>query len=109
MGVHHQRLAWGGAGNPQCGRQGPDPYEDLARQRLEPILGPLREIDPGGGPQPLHDFEATLPEGMFAALVLATKCPSAGPPAHPGNYRSAARAHDRHRCWCPKGSHQSGR
>ncbi len=54
-------------------RQGgriPSPYEQWARQRLEPRLGPLREIDPGGGPQPLHDFEADLPGGAVAAIEV---------------------------------------
>jgi len=55
------------------GRRGPDPYEDLARQRLEPILGPLREIDPGGGPRPLHDFEATLPDSSVAAIEVTSQ------------------------------------
>ena len=39
----------------------------LAAQQ-EPILGTLREIDPGGGPRPLHDFEADLPGGGIAAI-----------------------------------------
>ena len=48
----------------------PDRYEQLARIRLEPILGPLREIDPGGGPVRLHDFEAGLPDGSVAAIEV---------------------------------------
>lgn len=48
----------------------PDRYEQLARARLKPILGPLREIDPGGGPVQLHDFEAGLPDGSVAAIEV---------------------------------------
>jgi hypothetical protein len=48
----------------------PNPYEQWARQRLEPMLGPLREIDPGGGPRPLHDFEADLPDGAVGAIEV---------------------------------------
>ena len=41
-----------------------DPFELWARDRLEPLLGPLRVIDKKGGPPPgLHDFEADLPRG----------------------------------------------
>lgn len=47
-----------------------NPYEQWARQRLEPVLGTLREIDPGGGPRPLHDFEADLPGGAVAAIEV---------------------------------------
>src|ERR1035438_5881326 len=52
------------------GGREPNPYERWARERLEPILGTLREIDPGGGPQPLHDFEADLPGGAGAAIEV---------------------------------------
>src|SRR5258708_7486941 len=48
----------------------PNPCEQSARERLEPILGPLREIDPRGGPRPLHDFEADLPGGAVAAIEV---------------------------------------
>jgi hypothetical protein len=34
------------------------------------MLGPLREIDPGGGPRPLHDFEADLPSGAVGAIEV---------------------------------------
>jgi hypothetical protein len=52
------------------GGREPNPYERWARERLEPILGTLREIDPGGGPRPLHDFEADLPGGGIAAIEV---------------------------------------
>ena len=52
------------------GGRKPNPYEQWARQRLEPVLGPLREIDLGGGPRPLHDFEADLPGGAVAAIEV---------------------------------------
>lgn len=48
----------------------PDRYERCARDRLEPILGPLRCIDPGGGPEGAHDFEADLDDGGFAAIEV---------------------------------------
>jgi hypothetical protein len=47
-----------------------DRYERCARDRLEPILGPLRCIDPGGGPDGAHDFEADLDDGGFAAIEV---------------------------------------
>jgi hypothetical protein len=50
-----------------------DLYERCARARLEPILGPLRDIDPGGGPQGLHDFEADLPGGFVAAIEVTSE------------------------------------
>jgi len=53
-----------------------DQYEAWARARLEPILGPLREIDPGGGPDGLHDFEADLPDGSVAAIEVTGKVDS---------------------------------
>ena len=48
----------------------PDRYERCARDRLEPILGVLRCIDPGGGPEGAHDFEADLDDGGFAAIEV---------------------------------------
>jgi hypothetical protein len=51
-------------------RRQPDRYERCARDRLEPILGPLRCIDPGGGPDGAHDFEADLDDGGFAAIEV---------------------------------------
>jgi hypothetical protein len=48
----------------------PDRYERCARDRLEPILGPLRPIDPGGGSHGAHDFEADLDDGGFAAIEV---------------------------------------
>jgi hypothetical protein len=54
-----------------------DIYERCARDRLEPILGRLREIDPGGGPKPLHDFEADLPGGLIAAIEVTSEVGSA--------------------------------
>jgi hypothetical protein len=50
-----------------------DQFEQCAWDRLEPILGPLRVIDPGGGPQPLHDFEADLPGGLIAAIEVTSE------------------------------------
>jgi hypothetical protein len=47
-----------------------DRYERCARDRLEPILGSLRCIDPGGGPEGAHDFEADLEDGGFAAIEV---------------------------------------
>src|SRR5215472_12912437 len=47
-----------------------DRYERCARDRLEPILGPLRCIDQGGGPEGAHDFEADLNDGGFAAIEV---------------------------------------
>jgi hypothetical protein len=54
-----------------------DPFEQCARDRLEPILGPLRVTDPGGGPQPVHDFEADLPGGLIAAIEVTSENESA--------------------------------
>jgi hypothetical protein len=51
-------------------RRQPDRYERCARARLEPILGPLRCIDPGGGPEGAHDFEVDLDDGGFAAIEV---------------------------------------
>ena len=48
----------------------PDRYERCALDRLEPILGPLRCIDPGGGPGGAHDFEVALDDGGFAAIEV---------------------------------------
>jgi hypothetical protein len=48
----------------------PDLYERCARDRLQPILGPLRPVDPGGGPDGAHDFEADLGNGRFAAIEV---------------------------------------
>jgi len=50
-----------------------DPYELWARDRLEPLLGPLRVIDKKGGPPGLHDFEADLPGGLVAALEVTSE------------------------------------
>jgi hypothetical protein len=47
-----------------------DRYERFARNRLEPILGRLRCIDPGGGPGGAHDFEVDLDDGGFAAIEV---------------------------------------
>ena len=47
-----------------------DRYERCARDRLAPILGPLRRIDPGGGPDGAHDFEVDLDDGGFAAIEV---------------------------------------
>jgi hypothetical protein len=55
------------------GKQELDVFERCARDRLEPVLGPLREIDPGGGPVPLHDFEADLPDGLVAAVEVTSE------------------------------------
>jgi hypothetical protein len=49
-----------------------DQYEAWARDRLTPILGPLRRIDRPGGPSGLHDFEADLPDGSVAALEVTS-------------------------------------
>lgn len=54
-------------------RQHPDPYERLARDRLEPLLGPLRPIDVTGGPPGLHDFEADLPDGSITAIEVTSE------------------------------------
>ena len=48
----------------------PDRYERCARDRLEPILGVLRCIDPGGGPEGADDCEADLDDGGFAAIEV---------------------------------------
>lgn len=50
-----------------------DPYEVYARDRLTPLLGPLRRIDRRGGPPGLHDFEADLPAGSVAALEVTSE------------------------------------
>jgi hypothetical protein len=34
------------------------------------MLGPLRCMDPGGGPEGAHDFEADLDDGGFAAIEV---------------------------------------
>ncbi len=47
---------------------GLDEYEQSARDRLSPILGPLRIVDRRGGPEGQHDFEADLPGGLTAAI-----------------------------------------
>jgi hypothetical protein len=47
-----------------------DQYEAWARDRLTPLLGPLRRIDRRGGPEGLHDFEADLADGSVAALEV---------------------------------------
>ena len=47
-----------------------DQYEAWARDRLTPLLGPLRRIDRRGGPPGLHDFEADLSDGSVAALEV---------------------------------------
>jgi hypothetical protein len=47
-----------------------DPYEAWTRDRLTPLLGPLRRTDRRGGPNGLHDFEADLPDGSAAALEV---------------------------------------
>jgi hypothetical protein len=54
------------------GKKEPDMFERCARDRLEPVLGLLRQIDPGGGPVPLHDFEADLPGGLVAAVEVTS-------------------------------------
>jgi hypothetical protein len=50
-----------------------DPYEAWARDRLTPLLGPLRWTDWRGGPPGLHDFEADLPNGSIAALEVTSE------------------------------------
>jgi hypothetical protein len=47
-----------------------DQYEAWTRDRLTPLLGPLRRTDRRGGPSGLHDFEADLPDGSVAALEV---------------------------------------
>lgn len=47
--------------------------ESWARDRLEPLLGSLRVIDKKGGPPGLHDFEADLPDGSFAAIEVTSE------------------------------------
>src|SRR6266567_7843713 len=47
-----------------------DEYEQCARDRLQPVLGPWRCMDPGGGPNGEHDFEADLARGGFAAIEV---------------------------------------
>src|ERR1022692_334352 len=49
-----------------------DIFERCAGDRLEPVLGALRQIDPGGGPVPLHDFEADLLGGLVAAVEVTS-------------------------------------
>lgn len=50
-----------------------DPYEQWARDRLEPVLGSLRVIDRNqkGGPPGLHDLEADLPAGVAAVEITS--------------------------------------
>src|SRR5258708_897257 len=50
-----------------------DVFEQSARERLEPTLGSLQVIDPGGGPESLHDFEADLPGGSIAAIEVTSE------------------------------------
>lgn len=50
-----------------------DSYERWARDRLEPVLGPLRVIDRKGGPPGLHDLEADLPAGGIAAVEITSE------------------------------------
>jgi hypothetical protein len=50
-----------------------DPYEAWARDRLTPLLGPLRWTDRRGGPPGLHDFEADLPNAAIAALEVTSE------------------------------------
>lgn len=57
---------------PQPENDDPDQYEAWARDRLTPLLGPLRRIDRRGGPPGLHDFEADLPDGSVAALEVTS-------------------------------------
>jgi len=47
-----------------------DPYEAWARDRLTPLVGPLRKTDRRGGPSGLHDFEVDLSNGSIAALEV---------------------------------------
>jgi hypothetical protein len=47
-----------------------DQYEAWARDRLTPLLGPLRRVDRRGGPPGLHDFEADLADGSVAVLEV---------------------------------------
>jgi hypothetical protein len=54
------------------GKKELDAFERCARDRLEPGFGPLRDIDPGGGSVPLHDFEADLPGGLVAAIEVTS-------------------------------------
>lgn len=53
-----------------------DPYELWARDRLEPLLGPLRVVDRKGGPQGSHDFEADLPDGAIAVIEVTSQVES---------------------------------
>jgi hypothetical protein len=58
-----------------AGKQGMkelDIFERCAGDRLGPVLGALRQIDPGGGPVPLHDFEADLLGGLVAAVEVTS-------------------------------------
>jgi len=48
-----------------------DSYEQWARDRLEPVFGPLRVIDRKGGPPGLHDLEADLPAGVAAVEITS--------------------------------------
>jgi hypothetical protein len=50
-----------------------DVFELCARDRLEPILGSLKFIDPGGGPESLYDFEAALPGNSIAAIEVTSE------------------------------------
>jgi hypothetical protein len=59
--------------SPPSGANRLDPFEAWASARLEPILGPLRKIDPGGGPHAVHDFEADLPNGSVAAIEVTSE------------------------------------
>jgi hypothetical protein len=53
---------------------GLDEYEQSARDRLSPILGPLRFVDrPGAAPEGWHDFEADLPDGRTAAIEVTSE------------------------------------
>jgi hypothetical protein len=47
-----------------------DVYELEAQMRLEPLLGPLRQVDVSGAPSGTHDFEATLPDGTTAIIEV---------------------------------------
>jgi hypothetical protein len=50
-----------------------DQYETWTRDRLTPLLGPLRKTDRRGGPPRLHDFEADLPDGSVVALEVTSE------------------------------------
>jgi hypothetical protein len=53
-----------------------DVFEQCAQSRLAPILGLLRQVDPGGGPTPLHDFEADLADGSVAVVEVTAEVDS---------------------------------